>query len=84
MWYSSQLQDYLLDTFKRDVWSEELLPNLHKVIINTIKAVQDKLEPQKSAMELVGFDIMLDDAFNPWLLEVNSSPTMEYSTVSSH
>ena len=30
--------------------------------------------------EMFGYDIMIDDDFNCWLIEVNSSPAMDYST----
>ena len=30
---------------------------------------------------MYGYDFMIDDLYNTWLIEINSSPSMEYSTV---
>lgn len=32
-------------------------------------------------MEIYSYDFMIDDQYNVWLIEVNSSPTMEFSSV---
>ena len=30
---------------------------------------------------MFGYDFMIDDDYTVWLIEVNSSPAMDYSTV---
>ena len=82
MWFSEELQKYLDEKFHWDVWTEDIMPQMHTLVINSLKCVADKLGTHKGSFEIFGYDIMIDEDLNPWLLEVNSSPTMEYSTVS--
>ena len=51
------------------------------MIINSLEAVQDLISSRKNSHETYGFDIMVDENFNTWLIEINASPSMDYSTV---
>ena len=39
-----------------------------------------KVQNRPRSCELYGYDFMVDDQNNPQLIEVNSSPAMDYST----
>lgn len=63
-----------------EVWDDKLKDQAKSIVINCLESVQDMFECKKGCFELFGFDLMVDDEFNMWLIEVNSSPAMDYST----
>jgi tubulin monoglycylase TTLL3/8 len=80
MMFIEELQEILLNDNCQDIYEEIIEEKIRTVIINTLESVQDTFEYKKGCFELYGFDIMIDDEFNCWLIEVNSSPAMDYST----
>lgn len=36
-------------------------------------------DKKQAAFELFGMDFMIDDAFRPWLIEINTNPCLETS-----
>jgi tubulin monoglycylase TTLL3/8 len=57
-----------------------LIEQTKNIVINTLESVQDNFECKKGCFELFGYDLMIDEDFQMWLIEVNSSPAMDYST----
>lgn len=47
---------------------------IQNIILYTILSAEESIEPSDNCFELYGFDILIDEEFNPWLLEVNLSP----------
>ena len=72
----------MLDTYGYDVWEDKIAESIKTVVINSLESVQDVIAEKKKGVpfEMFGYDIMVDDDFNSWLIEVNSSPAMDYST----
>ena len=54
---------------------------MKKIVIWSLECAQDSVINRKNSTELFGYDFMVDEAGNPWLIEINSSPAMDYSTV---
>ncbi|CAE1176234.1 TTLL3_8 [Acanthosepion pharaonis] len=80
MWTHHQFQEYLRNRSLPNIWDELIYPGMKKAIICSMFVSQELVEPRKGSFELYGADFMLTDDYSPWLIEINSSPSMEAST----
>ena len=55
-------------------------PRVIDVILRSLHAVSDAIPNQPRAFELYGYDVLIDDTLKPWLIEVNSSPSLARET----
>ena len=86
MWEQAQFSAYLKDAYSfektgiNDPWEEKIWPQLTKAVKYSVFAIRDQCEHRNNSHELFGYDFMVDTNLNVWLIEVNSSPSMDYST----
>lgn len=68
---------------------DALWKGIQDLVIKTVVSAESQivslskqfLKNRKSCFELLGFDIMIDDCFKLWLLEVNITPSLRADTV---
>ncbi|KAI5942900.1 Protein monoglycylase TTLL8 [Manis javanica] len=80
MWTSTRFQEYLQKRGRGAVWGGIIYPSMKRSIVQVMRMAQDHVEPRRNSFELYGADFVLGRDFKPWLIEINSSPTMRAST----
>lgn len=71
---------------------ETLFKKIDDIILKTIIAGENVINNatemfvpySNNCFELLGFDILIDDSMEPWLLEVNLSPSLNCDTPLDH
>ena len=80
-------------TFEGDMWTcfdfaefigkekwKEIHEKIKNAIICSFFAVHQEIKQRENSHELYGYDFMIDDEYNVYLIEVNASPALDYST----
>ena len=77
-------QKYLTATYpdKHINMQRDIIMQIKKIVTDTIRATFHVLDSKKrlNSYELFGYDFMFDDEFKPFLIEVNSNPSLEPSS----
>ena len=75
MWTCFDFQKYL----GADRW-KEIHEKIKNAIICSFYASHQEIKQRENSHELYGYDFMIDENFNVYLIEVNASPALDYST----
>jgi len=82
-WDLRKLKLYLIakHAYKR---VNKLFEQIQLLIIRTLLSVQKLIINDKHCFEVFGFDILIDETLSPWLLEVNSYPSVSATTLEDY
>mmetsp|Transcript_38671 Transcript_38671/g.95657 ORF Transcript_38671/g.95657 Transcript_38671/m.95657 type:complete len:363 (-) Transcript_38671:104-1192(-) len=78
-WPLHSLKLHMISLYGMDE-TEEVFLGIQNMIINSLLAVQKVIINDKHCFEVYGYDVMVDDALKPWLIEVNASPSISADT----
>ena len=80
MWEVPSFIEHMQSVYnKGDIWND-LHEKMKKIVISSFDSARHEMKQRENSFELFGYDFMIDEQFNVILIEVNSSPALDYST----
>ncbi|XP_053830751.1 tubulin tyrosine ligase 3-like isoform X2 [Vidua macroura] len=80
IWSNKQFQAHLAQLGQANAWQQVMVPGMKAAILNALRCTRDQVGSRKGSFELFGADFLIGEDFQPWLLEINSCPTMSPSS----
>lgn len=71
---------FFLEQTRGKALSDKCFEEINNIIYISLKSVQSVIINDKHCFECYGYDILIDGALKPWLLEVNASPSLTTTT----
>lgn len=78
-WLMSRLRSYMISRYGVSA-VEKCMREIDNIFIRSLQSVQHAIINDPHCFELYGYDILIDDALKPWLIEVNASPSLTADT----
>ena len=60
------------------IWTHEIWPKIKRKISATLEGCSLHVIQRKKSFQLLGYDVLIDETLEPWILEVNMSPAMAH------